>query len=344
MTSSRVERAQAEPHPESEHPPLERGGIHDARADIGRDLLPYARRKQNEGGPDLAKVGEHRLRLLDEVHLHARQKGETERVDLLHDPRQRQDRNILVLGALGIGAEIGRTMADQSARGEHRKLRAGGGAGGGAKDRHRLARRCRDEIVIHPRFGGVRGLAAGDKIGQRHQTRIAMLAHAAGIGEHDVPKLRNAITDGKQLVHLLLVLGKHHRGAGMGEQIGNFVVERIAVDPKRHRPDCVCGDLAHHPLGTIVADQPNRLASPDPERAEPERQGARARVVFRPGDGAPDAEVLLPQRRLGAMFPRLQRKQFWKRIVQAGIGQARRGARHGTGSAPSTGSSSTSPR
>jgi hypothetical protein len=54
-------------------------------------------------------------------------------------------------------------------------------------------------------------------------------------------------------------------------------------------------------VGSVVADDGDRLAALQPEYVEADRQGADFLQRLRPGPGLPDAEVLLAQRRPIAM-------------------------------------------
>ena len=80
-----------------------------------------------------------------------------ERIDLLHDPGQRQHRDILVVRPLGIEGEIGGAVAQQAPGREHRELRVRRGAGGRAQDRDRVALRRIHETIVE--FGLTRARA-----------------------------------------------------------------------------------------------------------------------------------------------------------------------------------------
>ena len=109
-------------HPEFIEPLLERRGVHDASAHVRGDRFPHPRSEQHEGRRDLAEIVHHRLGLFDEVDLHPAQQPFAECVDLLHDPGQRQHRDIFVFRPLRIEREIGRAMPQHAAGCEHRKL------------------------------------------------------------------------------------------------------------------------------------------------------------------------------------------------------------------------------
>ena len=330
-----VQRLQPQPHPQVEHPPLEGRGVHHLGAHLGRDLLPQARREQHEGRADLAEIGHHRLGLLDEVDLHAREQPPPQRIDLLHDPGQRQDRDVLILRPLGVGLQIGRAMPHDRATRQHRQLRPRRGARCRAEHRDVVAARRRDQRLPGLRLGVMRRLPARNQLAHRQQPRVVVFPHAARVAVDDVPQGRCALADGQQLVDLLLILGDHHRDAGEGQQIGDLVIQRIPVEAERARAQRMRRDLAHHPVRPIVADQPDHVAGADAQGPQPERDAARARLVLAPGDAAPDAELLLAQRHLAGMRPRIPHQQ-----LRQGI----RVAHTAAGSSMSCTTSSASPR
>ena len=121
-TLAPVQGGEAGLHAERKQPLLQRRGIHHPGADVGRDRFPDARREQHEGRRDLAEIAHHGVRLFDEVDLHPAEQAFAEHIDLLHDPWQRQHRDIFVVGPLGIEGEIGRAVAEHAPGREHRKL------------------------------------------------------------------------------------------------------------------------------------------------------------------------------------------------------------------------------
>src|SRR3954451_23463815 len=162
-----------------------------------------------------------------------------------------------------------------------------------------------------------------------------MLPHAARVAIDDMLQARHAVADAEQLVDLLLVLGDHCPGAGESQQVGDLVLQRVAVDTKRLRADRMRGDLAHDPVRAVVADEADDVTGAEAELAQTERDGSRPRLVLRPGDAAPDAEFLLPQRHFARESTGVAAQQ-----LRQGIGVA-----HAiTGSSASRTTSSASPR
>ena len=107
---------------------LERRRIHHAGADVGGDRFPDPRREQHEGRRDLAEIVHHGVGLFDEVDLHPAEQPFAERVDLFHDPGQRQHRDVFVIRSLRIEREISRAMPQHPAGRQHRELGIGRGA------------------------------------------------------------------------------------------------------------------------------------------------------------------------------------------------------------------------
>ena len=138
-------------------------------------------------GRNLAEVVHHRVGLLDEVDLHPAEQGFAQGIDLLHDPGQRQHRDVLVVRPLGI---------------DRRDRRRNGAAGApAAASRAWAAPWCRRSCTgwRHPRPGwhrpidrraparaprGARPSAAS--VAGLDQARVGILAHAARIAIDDV--------------------------------------------------------------------------------------------------------------------------------------------------------------
>ena len=122
-----------------EQPPRQRAGVQQACAHIGRRLLPHPWRQQQVGRADLAQIAHRRLATFGKAHPDAAQQRHRHDVDLLHDPGQRQDRNILVRGQARVGAQVGRDVRKERPMLQHGELGLGGSARGGAQDRDVLA-------------------------------------------------------------------------------------------------------------------------------------------------------------------------------------------------------------
>src|SRR5581483_621399 len=63
------------------------------------------------------------------------------------------------------------------------------------------------------------------------------------------------------------------------------------------------GNFRRHPIGTIVADDADDVAAPEPQLDEAEREVPNPSLIVVPGKKFPEPEILLPQRDLVAEFP-----------------------------------------
>src|SRR5581483_936900 len=224
-----VERRHAEPHARAIGQPLEWRRFHDPRAHVGGDLLPYTRGEKHKRRPDLAHVRHGGLGFFDEVHPHARDQRLAEHIHLLHDPRQRQYRDILVVRPLGIDGEIAFAMPDQPSGRERGALRMSGRPRGGAKDDGFVARRSLHKRLVEPWLLAGELFAEPVELRQWHEARIAVLLHAARVAVNDALHVLQAFPQAEQLVDLLFVLGQDHGGVGEVEQVRRLLIERVPV-------------------------------------------------------------------------------------------------------------------
>ena len=321
---------------------LERGGIHHAGAHVGGDRFPHPRRKQHKRRRDLAEIVHHGLGLLDEVDLHPAQQAFAEHIDLFHDPGQRQHRDVFVVRSLGIEGEIGRAMPQHAPRGEHRQLRMRRGARGGAEDRGVLAFGLVHQFVVEARLA--RGAVAahrGELVGL-HQPRVVIFPHAARIGIDDVLEVGHALGERQQLVDLLFVLGEHQFGLAIGEEIGGFLVQHVAVETEAHGADRMGGDFGRHPVRPVVADDADDVAAAKPELDQAEREVVHPRLVVVPGEHAPEPKILFAQRDLAAMLFGVEPQQFRVGIGLRNPARVIHHAAHSGAAGLSSGSTSTS--
>ena len=326
---------------------LERRGVHHLGADVGGDRFPDAWREQHEGRRDLAQIVHHRVGLFDEVDLHPAQQAFAEHIDLLHDPGQRQHRDILVVRSLRVEGEIGRAMAEHAAGGEHRELRMRGGARRGAEDRDVFAPGRVHQPVVEFRFAySARPAELGKRL-RRHQPRIVIFPHAARIGIDDVLQSRHAVGKHKQLVDLLLVLGKDELRFAVVEKIGGFFVQHVAIKPEAQSADRVGGDFRCDPVRPVVADDADDIFAPEAQFDEAKCEIAHPRLVVVPGERAPQPKILLAQRDLVAVLLCIQPKHLG---IGVGLCDAARIVHHAALSCAaglssgSTSTSSSSPR
>ena len=277
-----------------EQAPSERAGVHDPRANVGRGLLPHPRRQKDVGRADLAQIAHRRRPALREAHPDPAQERHRHDVDLLHDPGQRQDRDILVGGQPRVGAQVGRDVLEERPMLEHGELGLGGGARGRAQDRHVLAPAERDLGLEPPRLGRQQLGPFGHEPVPADQARVVVAAHAAIVAIDDQPDV--GMVELEQLVDLLLVLAQHHADAGRLDQVAGLGRERVLVDPERQAAQRMRGQLAPDPVGPTAADQAHHLAAAEAEAGEPECHQPHLIAVLRPAAHVPDAEILLAHR------------------------------------------------
>ena len=163
-------------------------------------------------------------------------------------------------------------------------------------------------------------------------------------------ELRRALGQRQQLVDLLLVLGEHQFGLAIGQEIGGFLIQHVAVEAETHRADRVDGDLGGDPVRAVVADDADHVAAAEPERDHAEREVAHSVLVVLPGELPPQPEIFLTQRDFAAVLMGVEPQQLRKGV---GFGDATGVVHHAACSATggwsgassgSTRSSSSSPR
>ncbi len=307
-------------HAEIEHPLLEGRSVHHLRLDVGGDALPDPRRQQHEIGPDLAQVGHHRLRLLDEVDDLPADQRLRHGIDLLHDPGQGQHRDIVVGGILRVVLQVVETVLEHRSALQHRQFRIGGGARGGAENGDILRPPGGDQFVVETGLLGIELVPQPHQLGVAEQPRVVVLAHAARIAVDDMLDAGALLGDLQHLVDLFLVLGDDDLRSGVVDQVGDLLVEGILVDAEDHRPQRVRGDLAGHPFGPVVADDADGVALADAELVHAESEAPHHRLVVGPGEGVPDAELLFAQGDLVRPVGGVVGQQLGKGIVTLDVG------------------------
>ena len=296
-----VQRRHPPLHPEVEQQPLEPGRVHHPRAHVGGNALPGAGAEQEEARADLAQIGHHRLLLLDEVDDHPGDQRLGHGVDLLHDPRQRQHRDVVVAGAPRVAAEVGEAVAEEGSRLQHGELGLGGGARGGAEHGDVAAGAGGHLALVEAGVVPLRLLAQRVQGVEADDPRIAVLAHPAGVAIDDLQHAGRLLDELEQLVHLLLVLGEDQPRLGVIEQVAHLLAHGVLVDAERGAAERVRRDLAPDPLRPVVADQRDAVSPRQPQPLHAERHQPDPALVLGPGERVPDAELLLAHRdRVGA--------------------------------------------
>ena len=170
-------------------------------------------------GPISAEIGHHGLRLLDEIDLHPAQQRPAERIDLLHDPGQRQTETYSSSRSLGSASRYCRAMR---AAGRAVVSMASFGRAVVPEVVHRMATSSPAGRSDHrlPALGSPRrSRPRAPQLARRHQPRVVVLSHAARIAIDVCAGSGRGVADAEQLVDLLLVLGDHHLGLGVSQQI-----------------------------------------------------------------------------------------------------------------------------
>ena len=309
---------------------LEGRGIHQPGIDVGGDRLPDPGSQQQEVRPDFPQVAHHGFVLFHEMHDGPRHQRLGHGIDLLHDPGQRQYRNIMIPHLPRVGRQVVETMGQQRPGLQHRQFRRGGGAGGRAEN------------------GDIAALAGGDQFGvtvgsllqsgcpgllqllQAEQQGVVVLAHPPGVAIDDAANARAVVADLQQFVDLLLVLGDDHPGLGDVDQKDEFLGQGILIETDAQRPEGVGGDLAEDPAWAAVADQADHIAALDRQGLQPQGDQPDLLLVVGPGDVVPDAEALFPHGDLGRPFLGVVGQQFGEGVVTGDIGVARIRVAHDT--------------
>ena len=201
----------------------------------------------------------------------------------------------------------------------HRQLGPRRGAGRGAQDGHVLAAPRRHLPVVEFGVPGVRFLAEAVKLGDVHETRVLVLAHAARIAIDDVADARRLVDQVEQLVHLLLVLGDDDLGLGVVDQVADLVAHGVLVDAQRHGAERVRRHFAPDPFRPVVADDPDRVAAFEPEPLHAEGHEPDAIMILRPGEGVPDTEFLLAHGHFVRPVAGVVSENLGERVVDADV-------------------------
>ena len=291
--------------------------------DVGRDLLPDARREQHVRRPDLAQVVHHRALVLGEIDPGARDQRHQRDVDLLDDPRQRQDRDVLVGRLARLGAQVGGDVLEQRPVLQHRELGMRGGARGRAQHRDLVAAAGRDRLREAP---GRQPCAVRDQLLAAQEAAVRVFAHAARVVVDDPAQRRQLACNLEHLVGLLFVLDQHDLGLGVAQQVLHLARQRVLVDAERHRAHGVRRELRPQPVRPVAADDADHVAARDALRQQPERQLLDPLARIRPAVGVPDAVGLLAQRDLGAVLQGVVQQQLRGGVVARQIGRLHRHA------------------
>ena len=261
----------------------------------GVHLFPDARHAQEDAGRNLAQVFLHGADRLAKVHLRTQVGGHEAGQHLLGDVAQRQVGQ--VAGARVHAQALddaGHHAADVAPR-QHGALGFAGGTRG-VDHQADVVQALRRQRRVD---GGLRaGLLAqaldlgegGDQfaLGGREA------AQALGLHDDDLFERRQAGTRFEQLVGLLLVLADHHRDVGVADDVGHLAARTGWVDADGDGADQPGAHLRQHPFNAVLRQHADMAARRNAQGRQSEGEGTGAAVVVGPGEGFPDAEVLLP--------------------------------------------------
>ena len=294
-------------------------------------------------GTDLAQIGHHRFRFLDKIDDQPCHQPLGDGVDLLHDPRQRQHRDVFVPGLARIGRQVIDAVPQQGAGLKHGQLGIGRRPRGRAEDGDIASLPCRHQFLVKVGMLMGDGVAAAAEVVETHQAGIVVLAQAAGVAVDDVFDAGTALGQLQDLVDLLLILGDDDAGPGVVDEVGDLLVEGILIEAEDHGAKGVGRDLATDPRRAVIADEADDIATGDAEVVQAKGHAPHLILIAGPGDFAPDAEFLLPQRHALRPVGGVVGEKLGKGIVDVDVGMLRHQT---TASSPrsSCNCSSSSPR
>jgi hypothetical protein len=247
--------------------------------------------------------------------------------DVIADPRHRQVRQDLFVGAefLELGGVLRRHA--QVTMAQHRALRGPGGARRVADDR-RVVGAPLLELVLE-----VRRVADGEfaavllQLLERHQERLAVGPQTPCVVVDDRLQTRAARADVQELVDLLLVLDDREPRLGVVEDVRDLLFDPVLVERDRHAAERLRAEHRPVELRTVVTDDGDLVAATEAEGREAKRDEAALLVVVAPRVGLPDAVVLLANGDVLRPRPRVVADE-----PREGLRHVASGALHGSGS------------
>ena len=120
----------------------------------------------------------------------------------------------------------------------------------------------------------------------------------AGVVPDDVLDRREAprLPQGDELVNLLLVLADDDPDAGVVEHMVDLVDDAVGVQADRAASKRLRSELGDHPLGPVVAEDRQRIATAEAQLGKPRCEPAHPAVVLGPRRRLPDPEALFLER------------------------------------------------
>ena len=243
---------------------------------------------------------------------------------MVADPGHRQvgQKLVALFQAVEVGAGLG--GPDQVVVAQHRALGPS-----------RRARGVEHDGVVRAAALGDLGMKQGREPPRAAWRRVAapvhgqqpfVVPHPARVLVHHDFEGRHLLLDLQELVDLLLVLGQRKARAGMLDDVGKLLGDRILVDRHRHAAQRLRG--AHRPVEqrAIVADHDQPIAAAEALIGQAGGEQADLGRDMAPAMALPDAVFLLAiGRPVGARAGALG-QQLGKRVpsVGRGIGRSRR--------------------
>ena len=306
---------------------LDEAGVLHADHHAGQHLLEGARRREEEGRPDLAEVRHRGVAALRARHAEARDQALRVVEIMIADPGERQiGQRLVLLRQVVEGDRVG-ARADAALRRQHHALGLPGGAGGVEDDRG-VGALAGGDLGVEP-GGEARVLrqslaAIGNDVIDRMQPGVIVVAQAAQLVIDHGLELRQPLRHRQYLVDLLLVLDRGEAHFRMGEHVTELVRHRVGID--RHRDDAERLRRHHRRVEPrpVGADDRHGVAALQPQAVQAGRIGAHLVEQLRPGERLPDAQILVPHRRPVAEVARIADQQFRKGVRVGGTW-----ARHG---------------
>ncbi len=263
------------------------------------DLFVDAGHADEHGGLDLAhRLGQHvEFGAVDDL-----------RAAAIHhvvegtggDVRERQKRNAHIAGVEGVFVARVVLIGGDITVGEHHPLGFAGGAGrvdkgGQVFGFNRLRQRVEDRIALAAALVGPgEQLAEGDRARGRGNR----------IHDHDAFEMGSG-ADRVELVVLLAGGDDGDAATGILDQHGDLVAGQGGINGDVGGADGERGEVGDGPFPAILSDEGNTVAFLHAPLEQSLSQRAHALVELVGRDGAPAAELILPQHRLG-VGPRYQ--------------------------------------
>src|SRR6266446_481379 len=296
-----------------EGPALERRGVGGRRQNGGEHVLPDPRRGEERGGPQLAQIALHRLGALGAVGAETGHQAGEERVDRVPRPGHGQIRQRGVLRDEPRRLPKALRHADRVGVRDHRALGIAGGAGGVGDDGHVLGEAQLDLVLEEARMLDPELPARLLHVFEGLEPVMPVAGHSSRVVVDDQAEGRQLVTQGRDLVDLLLVLGHDHAHLRVVPDVGQLPGDRVLVDRDRDPAQALRGHLGPVQAWPVVPDDGKPIAATEAEGRKAQREIPHLVVVLTPVPGLPDPAILLTHRRSGAELARVALQQAGKR-------------------------------